>query len=70
MKAIEISAPKTETYLVIFETADGHRISEMDYQIKEGMNIIPMHAKDLDAGVYFIRVVNGTDSYLKKVVIK
>jgi hypothetical protein len=42
----------------------------MDYQIKEGMNMIPMHAKDLDAGVYFIRVVNGTDSYLKKVVIK
>ncbi len=68
--AIEISAPQTETYLVIFETADGHRISEMDYQIKEGMNMIPMHAKDLDAGVYFIRVVNGTDSYLKKVVIK
>jgi len=68
--AIEISAPQTETYLVIFETADGHRISEMDYQIKEGMNIIPMHAKDLDAGVYFIRVVNGADSYLKKVVIK
>jgi hypothetical protein len=68
--AIEISAPQTEKYLVIFETADGHRISEMDYQIKEGMNIIPMHAKDLDAGVYFIRVVNGTDSYLKKVVIK
>ena len=68
--AIEISAPQTEKYLVIFETADGHRISEMYYQIKEGMNIIPMHAKDLDAGVYFIRVVNGTDSYLKKVVIK
>jgi hypothetical protein len=68
--AIEISAPQTETYLVIFETADGNRISEMEYQIKEGMNMIPMHAKDLDAGVYFIRVVNGTDSYLKKVVIK
>src|SRR5574343_623754 len=68
--AIEISAPQTETYLVIFETADGKRISEMEYQIKEGMNMIPMHAKDLDAGVYFIRVVNGTDSYLKKVVIK
>lgn len=68
--AIEISAPQTEMYLVIFETADGNRISEMEYQIKEGMNMIPMHAKDLDAGVYFIRVVNGTDSYLKKVVIK
>lgn len=68
--AIEISAPQTESYLVIFETADGNRISEIEYQIKEGINIIPMHAKDLDAGVYFIRVVNGADSYLKKVVIK
>jgi len=68
--ALEISAPQSETYQVILETADGNRISDTEYQIKQGMNMIPMHAKDLDAGIYFIRVINGSDSYLKKVSIK
>lgn len=68
--SILVSSNREENFEMFIEMANGTQVHQHTVHIKEGSNLLNMHSKDLEAGIYFIRITNGVDTYLKKLIIK
>ena len=68
--SVLISSNREDTFEMYIEMANGTKVHQHTIHLKEGSNMLNMHSKDLDSGIYFIRIANGSDTYLKKLIIK
>lgn len=68
--SILVSSNREENFEMYIEMANGTQVHQHTIHIKEGSNLLNMHSKDLDSGIYFVRITNGSDTYLKKLIIK
>ena len=67
--SILISSNRDEVFEMFVEMANGTQIQQSNVHVKEGSNLLNMHSNELESGIYFIRITNGTDTYLKKLII-
>ena len=68
--SILVASNREENFEMYIEMANGTQVHQHTIHIKEGTNMLNMHSKDLESGIYFIRITNGSDTYLKKLIIK
>lgn len=47
----------------------GTVVQQYDMKVKKGINTLEIDAKDFDSGIYFYSVVNGSNSFTRKMIV-
>lgn len=48
----------------------GTVIQEYDIHVKKGLNKLELDGKDFDSGIYFYSIVNGSNAFTRKMIVK
>ncbi len=68
----EISFTSNDNGTVQFKIYDmiGSIVQDFDIEVKKGTNKIVLNGRDFEAGIYFYSLVNGKNSFTRKMVVK
>lgn len=68
--SLELSVPKSGSYLVQIVSSDGRIVYQSNHQLQKGHHVLPMNKVALQKGTYHVRAINEKTELQEKFVVE